>query len=280
MEWNWKEFKKKRHQFRSYYCAGCRQRKPCQLLTDWDSEWKSYCCWCYYERKQTRAKDYSDYQQFYQQKVKERQDQIKQYQLLRNYPGCPKCGSKEVDAYSLYENNRLVCQPCRMKKEGGASGAISFLEKQNWYKKRQGIDLTEWLTKFQCLPVNYKCAGEWLKDKEHLKKCDCLEQEAKEHYLLVNDNLKRWQEKLKKCACEKSEKIRVDSDHFASCEGCQGYISVASKKRVIRNRNDPRFWGLSVVEKVLCGSCLEEKKTGMKPLRRAKFNEYRRLGRL
>ncbi|CAG8471908.1 14317_t:CDS:2 [Cetraspora pellucida] len=133
------------------------------------------------------------------------------------------CGSKEVDAWSLYEKNRLVCQPCRMKKEGGAS------------------------------------------DKEHLKECDCLEQEAKEHYLLVNDNLKRYQEKLKKCVCEKSEKIRVDSDHFASCEGCQEYIAVAR---------------LEAEERVLCGNCLEEKKSGMKPLRRAKFNEYRRLGRL
>lgn len=280
MSWNIKEYKKKKHQFSSYYCAGCRQRKPCGLLTSWDSKWKSYCCPCYYQNQQKRNQEYSSYEKVLADKQRERKKRFQQLQLLRNYLGCPKCGSKEVDAWSLYEKNRLVCQPCRMKKEGGASGAISFLEKQNWYKKRQGIDLTEWLTKFQCLPVNYKCAGEWLKDKEHLKECDCLEQEAKEHYLLVNDNLKRYQEKLKKCACEKSEKIRVDSDHFASCEGCQKYIAVASKKRVIRNRNDPRFWGLNVEEKVLCGDCLEEKKGGMTALRRAEFNRYRKVKRL
>jgi len=58
----------------------------------------------------------------------ERQAHIQQYQLLKDYLGCPKCGSLAVDAYSLYSENRLVCQPCRMKKEGGSSSPISFLE--------------------------------------------------------------------------------------------------------------------------------------------------------
>ena len=49
---------------------------------------------------------------------------------------------------------------------------------------------------------------------------------------------------------------------------------------VIKNRNDPRFWGLNVKEKVLCGNCLESKKENMPPLRRAEFNRYRKVGRL
>jgi len=101
--------------------------------------------------------------------------------------------------------------------------------------------LTEWLDKFQCLPVNAECARKWLKDSNHLSSCQCLEVEAQQHYLLINDNLKRSREKLKVCKCVKSEKVRVSDDNYAWCERCETSIDVASKKRVIKNRNDPRF---------------------------------------
>ncbi|MEG7979049.1 MAG: hypothetical protein NY202_04020 [Mollicutes bacterium UO1] len=99
---------------------------------------------------------------------------------------------------------------------------------------------------YGCLPVNAECAIKWLKDSNHLDSCQCLEIEAKGHYLLANDNLKRNQERLKECQCETSEKVRVSSDDYAWCEKCEVGIPAASKKRVIKNRNDPRFWGLAV----------------------------------
>jgi hypothetical protein len=205
---------------------------------------------------QERAKEYSDYQLVYQRKVKEWKEHIQQLQLLRNYLGCKECGSLVVDAYSLYENSQLVCQPCRMKKEGGSSGSVNFLERQKWFKKYWKIELVEWLEKYDCLPVNADCAKKWLKDKEHLKNCECLEKEAKELVELFTSSLKEHRDKLKECECEKSEKLRVDSDYYAWCERCQEPISAASKKRVIKNRNDPKFWGLNVAEKVLCLDCL------------------------
>jgi len=113
--------------FKSYYCVGCKQRKPCGVLIGGDSEWKSYCCSCYYQTEKERAKEYSNYQQVYQRKEQEKKEHIQQLQLLRSYQSCKKCGSKEVDTYELYENSKLVCQPCLMKKEGGTSSPISFL---------------------------------------------------------------------------------------------------------------------------------------------------------
>ena len=68
-----------------------------------------------------------------------------------------------------------------------------------------------------------------------------MEGEAKEIYSLFANSLREMEEKLKDCRCEESEKVRVSSDYFAWCE--EG-IKAASKKRVIKNRNDPRFWGL------------------------------------
>ncbi|CAI2170673.1 13512_t:CDS:2 [Funneliformis geosporum] len=118
---------------------------------------KSYCCFCYYQTEQEKAEEYSDYQQVYQQKLLARKANYQQYQLLRSYQGCKQCGSLAVDAYYLYEENKLICQPCRMKKEGSASGAISFLEQNS----------------------------------NHLASCQCLEIEAQQHYSLIKDNLKR-----------------------------------------------------------------------------------------
>lgn len=167
----------------------------------------------------------------------------------------------EVDAWNLYEENRLVCQPCLVKEKGGASGSISFFEESKWYKRFWKIDLGEWLETYECLPVNTECAREWVKNKQHLESCNCLEIEAKEVYELFSNSLKNIEAKLVKCACEKSQKVRVSSDYFAWCEKCETGISATSKKRVIKNRNDPKFWGLNIPQKVLCGNCLEEKKS-------------------
>ena len=68
-----------------------------------------------------------------------------------------------------------------------------------------------------------------------------MEKEAREIYQLFANSLKKYQEKLAKCQCKASEKTRVDSDYYTWCEKCEKSIPVASKKRVIKNRNDPKF---------------------------------------
>jgi len=271
-----KENNKQKHQFKSYYCAGCSQSKPCGLLTDWDSKWESYCCQCYFQSEKEKAEEYNSYELTYQQKVRERKEYDRQLLLLRDYQGCQDCKSKEVDAYFLYENSQLVCQPCQMKKEGGSSEPISFTEQQKWYKKWWRIDLTEWLENFSRLPVNAECAKKWLKDRNHLNNCDCLEKEVKELVELFSNSLKEYQEKLRECKCEKSEKIRVSSDYYAWCERCERSVMAASKKRVIKNRNDPRFWGIITRFKILCLKCLGKKfYKKLSGGKRKTFNKYR-----
>jgi hypothetical protein len=209
-------------------------------------------------------------------KQKDHQNRIRQLKLLREYRGCSQCESKEADATELYDNNQLVCQPCLIKKAGRASGVISFLEQQKWYQKYWKIDLTEWLTKFQCLPVNANCAREWLKNKEHLNNCACLVKKAHELHQLFTNSLKRSQELLKDCQCKTNPKVRVSSDNYAWCEKCEATISATQKKRVIKNRHDPRFWGLECKEKVLCGNCLTNYQAKMPKRKQYLFNEYRK----
>lgn len=267
-----KEFNQQKHLFSSHYCCKCKQQKPCGVLS-WER-----CCFCFYQQERAKAREYSNYQQVYQQKVKERKNCVQQLQLLKNYQGCWSCRSPEIDAYELYENNKLVCQPCLVKKENGSSSPISFAKKSQWYQKHWKINLTEWLTKFQCLPVNADCAKKWFKDKKHLNNCACLKQESRQLHELFASSLKQTEKKLKNCACEKSEKVRVDSDYYTYCEKCEKSVLVASKKRVIKNRNDPKFWGLEIKEKVLCGECLTKFQDKMPVSKKYTFNKYQKRG--
>lgn len=124
------------------------------------------------------------------------------------------------------------------------------------------------------LPVDADCARKWLVDNNHLDNCNCLEKKAQELVELFANSLKKKQELLKNCSCKKSEKFRVGSDKYTWCEKCEKTISVASKKRVVKNRNDPRFWGLSIQEKVLCLSCLGEFQEKMPVSKQYTFNKY------
>ena len=122
MKGNLKEFDKEKTLFKSIYCGDCKQRKVCGKLD------QSFCCPCQYQIELKKAKVYSNYQQVFRRKEQEQKERFRQLQLLKNYRGCKDCKSLAVDAYSFYDKSQLVCQPCRMIKENGASGAVSFLE--------------------------------------------------------------------------------------------------------------------------------------------------------
>ena len=88
-------------------------------------------------------------------------------------------------------------------------------------------------------------------------------------------------ELVRKRTKRREEPVKPNKPYdWASCYLCGKELRGASKKGVIKNRNNPSFWGLECKEKVLCGNCLEKRKEEMKSLRRAKFNEYKKLGRL
>ena len=74
-----KENNQQKHQFRSYYCLDCKQVKSCGILS------KEYCCACAYQIEREKAGGYSNYQQVYQLKVREKKEHEKQLLLLKNY---------------------------------------------------------------------------------------------------------------------------------------------------------------------------------------------------
>jgi len=48
---------------------------------------------------------------------------------------------------------------------------------------------SEWLTNYNSLPVNANCVKEWLKDKQHLNNCACLELEKVQDYYKKNKDV-------------------------------------------------------------------------------------------
>jgi hypothetical protein len=63
---------------------------------------------------------------------------------------------------------------------------------------------------------------------------------------LFTDSLKEYQEKLKECKCEVSNKPRTpyyDNENYGYtyCEKCETEVKGAGKHGVIKNRNNPSF---------------------------------------
>jgi len=66
---------------------------------------------------------------------------------------------------------------------------------------------------------------------------------------------------------------------MANCYLCFKELKGASKKGVIKNRNNPRFWGVSSSYKILCLECIGRKfYNRLVDWQRKKWREYRRRG--
>ena len=97
---------------------------------------------------------------------------------------------------------------------------------------------------------------------------------------LLNDY--RWRKII--CQCLESEKPRViylnlDGSGWSWCERCEKIIDSAGHHRVVKNRNDPRFWGIESELKVLCLGCIgKEFYKEMEEWQRKKYREYVRRG--
>ena len=131
-----------------------------------------------------------------------------------------------------------------------------------------------------------------LLEKEKRYCCACYQgilEELEQDNLLISSAqqvLNDYRQGIISCQCLKTEKPRVkyissDGSGWISCEGvgCKRIISSAGHHRVIKNRNDPRFWGLESEFKIMCLECIgREFYEEMEQWQRKKFREYVRRG--
>lgn len=131
-----------------------------------------------------------------------------------------------------------------------------------------------------------------LLDKAKKYCCACYQEileELERDELLINSAqlvLNDYRSGVISCKCLKSEKPRVeyigsDGSGWTVCERnkCKRIISSAGHHRVVKNRNDPRFWGVESEWKILCLRCIgKEFYEEMEERQKKKFREYRRRG--
>jgi len=123
---------------------------------------------------------------------------------------------------------------------------------------------------------NYCCVC-YRKILEELEWERLLIEEAQQ---LLND----YRQRVIICQCLGSEKVRVmylnsNGSGWSECERCKRIISSAGHHRVVKNRNDPRFWGVESEWRVLCLRCIrKEFYEEMEEWQKKKFREYVRRG--
>lgn len=121
------------------------------------------------------------------------------------------------------------------------------------------------------------CCGCYRKILEELEWDGLLVSSAQQ---LLND----YRTRVIECLCLESEKIRVeylnsDGSGWSECERCKRLIDSAGHHRVVKNRNDVRFWGIESEWKILCLECIsKEFYKEMERWQRKKFREYIRRG--
>lgn len=119
--------------------------------------------------------------------------------------------------------------------------------------------------------------------------CACYQkilEELEEENLLISSAqqvLNDYRQGVIICKCLEGGKIRVkyigsDGSGWTECERCEKIISSAGHHRVVKNRNDPRFWGLEVEERILCGDCLGKLVEQMPRRKKYLFKEYEKRG--
>ena len=122
------------------------------------------------------------------------------------------------------------------------------------------------------------CCACYQKILEELERDDLLISSAE---IVLND----YRQGVIICKCLGGEKPRVkyigsDGSGWSRCErnSCEKIISSAGHHRVVKNRNNPKFWGLEVNERILCGKCLEKLVEQMPRRKKYLFKEYGKRG--
>lgn len=155
-----------------------------------------------------------------------------------------------------------------------------YRQAQNQFKK----------SKKYCLKCGQETVCGWL-DKKGEWCCFCyreiLESLEKDELLISSSQqaLNNYRAKVVKCRCVENEKTRVkiifgDGRGVIKCEGveCNRILDSAGHHQVIKNRNNPAFWGLDIPEKVLCLACVKRQVERLTVERRKVLNKYVKRG--
>jgi hypothetical protein len=138
------------------------------------------------------------------------------------------------------------------------------------------LQVCKFCGKLNLLNLGWKTFGEFNCAKHEEKYVLCWEICYKVCGKVLGCELKQISRKKK----HENEPVKPNKKYdLASCYLCSKELKGASKKGVIKNRNNPLFWGINSNYKILCLACVGRRYYGkMKEGKRKTWRKYLRRG--
>ena len=118
--------------------------------------------------------------------------------------------------------------------------------------KRLDLQICSYCRKLNILNLGWKAFGKWYCEKEEKEHTLCWELCYK-----VCLNILCELKQIRQKRAEREQIIAVNQKHYkSSCYLCSKELKGAGKHGVIKNRNNPAFWGIGSSYKIMCLECI------------------------
>lgn len=115
------------------------------------------------------------------------------------------------------------------------------------------LQICSYCAKLNILNLGWKAFGKWYCEKEEKEHVLCWEFCYKVCLNVLGCELKQ----IRKKRTEREQTVAVNQKYYkSSCYLCQKELKGAGKHGIIKNRNDPKFWGIGSSYKIMCLVCI------------------------
>ena len=155
-----------------------------------------------------------------------------------------------------------------------------MISREDWEKikdiKELDLQICSFCSKLNILNLGWKAFGKYWCEKEEKEHVLCPELCLKVCVNIFGCELRQIRQKRR----ENKQEIAVNQEYYkASCYLCSKELKGAGKHGIVKNRNNPNFWGIKSIYKILCLECVGKKFfKRMADWQRKKWKEYKRRG--
>jgi len=155
-----------------------------------------------------------------------------------------------------------------------------YLTREEWAKikniKQLDLQICSYCSKLNILNLGWKPFGKYYCEKEKKEHFLCWELCYKVCLNILGCELKQIRNKRE----IKKLEVAVNQKYYrANCYLCQKELKGAGKHGIVKNRNNPRFWGIRSNYKILCLECLgKEYHKRLNPSKKKTWKKYLRRG--
>lgn len=155
-----------------------------------------------------------------------------------------------------------------------------MISREDWEKikniKELDLQICSFCSKLNILNLGWKAFGKYWCEKEEKEHVLCPELCLKVCLNIFGCELRQIRQKRK----ENKQEIAVNQEYYkASCYLCSKELKGAGKHGIVKNRNNPNFWGIKSIYKILCLECIGKKFfKRMVDWQQKKWKEYKRRG--